>query len=119
MAEERYKNGFTISVYIPPEAPKETVDRLIDEIDKVVHGPLLEDRGQWDPFLHGRAGDVLQVDRDGHDCCPPHVYLSTSCFHNDHNYCKSERGLIGNKTPAVCKFCSAPCVCMCHQEKEM
>lgn len=45
---------------------------------------------------------------------PAHVYLSTSCLHNEHGYCQSERGVTGDKTPAQCKFCAAPCICTCH-----
>lgn len=44
-----------------------------------------------------------------------HRYLSTSCLHGDHKYCQSERGAVGDKTPAQCKFCKAPCVCLCHR----
>lgn len=54
-----------------------------------------------------------------------HVYLSTACLHEQHEsdpmkaealhtYCASERGLCGAKTPAVCKFCDAPCGCPEH-----
>ena len=48
----------------------------------------------------------------------PHEYLSTSCLHGEHGYCQSQTGTNGDtewvKAPAVCKFCSAPCVCPCH-----
>lgn len=43
-----------------------------------------------------------------------HVYLSTSCLHAMHDYCKAKEGQAGPKTPATCKFCAAPCVCQCH-----
>jgi hypothetical protein len=46
-----------------------------------------------------------------------HIYLSTSCFHDQHNYCQAHTGLSGAKTPAVCKWCPAVCVCPCHQEQ--
>lgn len=45
-----------------------------------------------------------------------HVYLSTGCFHGHHDYCQSHTGRDGSKTPAQCKFCSAPCTCGCHQQ---
>lgn len=45
-----------------------------------------------------------------------HVYLSTSCFHGEHDYCKAKAGRVGAKVPATCKFCGAPCICRCHQE---
>lgn len=32
-----------------------------------------------------------------------HIYLSTYCFHGEHDSCR-----------LVCKMCSAPCVCACH-----
>jgi hypothetical protein len=43
-----------------------------------------------------------------------HAYLSTGCFHGDHDYCQSMTGLNGSKRPGECKFCSAPCRCSCH-----
>ena len=52
-----------------------------------------------------------------------HLYLSTGCLHGDvllpdgqtgHAYCQGETGAVGAKTPAVCKFCAAPCQCPCH-----
>jgi hypothetical protein len=53
-----------------------------------------------------------------------HVYLSTGCLHGDtvlpdgrtgHQYCQSHTGHSGEKQPAQCKFCAAPCTCGCHQ----
>jgi hypothetical protein len=111
------KNGFTIGIYLPPEAPTEIVEKVFDRVAELVYGELTADRGAWDPFVVGRAGDLMRIDHDC-ECCPPHVYFSTSCFHGDHNYCQKESGLIGIKTPAVCKFCSAPCVCVCHAQKK-
>jgi hypothetical protein len=55
-------------------------------------------------------------------CTPPvadgtHRYLSTSCLHGQHDYCKATTGRVGPKTPAVCKFCDAPCICtVCHDQ---
>lgn len=46
-----------------------------------------------------------------------HVYLSTGCLHGHHDYCQRERGLAGDKTPAKCKFCGAPCICPCGHGK--
>lgn len=52
-----------------------------------------------------------------------HDYLSTGCLHGDqvlpdgrtgHEYCRSETGGAGLKTPGQCKFCSARCQCPCH-----
>ncbi len=44
----------------------------------------------------------------------PHYYLSTGCLHGEHDYCKSNTGSNGEKVPAQCKFCKAPCTCWCH-----
>jgi hypothetical protein len=46
-----------------------------------------------------------------------HHYLSTGCFHGDHDYCSNIDGRAGLKKPAQCKFCAAPCVCSCHREQ--
>lgn len=54
-----------------------------------------------------------------------HEYLSTGCWHGDevlpdgrtgHEYCRSDTGAAGTKTPAVCKHCQSPCRCDCHEE---
>lgn len=45
-----------------------------------------------------------------------HAYLSTGCLHGEHGYCQAKTGQTGNKKPATCKFCDAPCVCNCHRE---
>lgn len=111
--ELKMDKGFTVAAYFPSSAPPEVVNAFFDRVS--VLATEIEREG-WDPFIFGQAGDPMRVEEDKHhDCCPPHVYFSTSCFHGDHNYCQSERGLLGNKTPAVCKFCEAPCVCKCHR----
>lgn len=46
-----------------------------------------------------------------------HLYISTACQHEHHDYCKRETGAAGQKIPAQCKFCQAPCLCLCHTEK--
>ena len=56
--------------------------------------------------------------RGGRACGTGHVYLSTSCMHGHHDYCKTDVGIAGLKTPAKCKFCPAECVCACHQETQ-
>lgn len=43
-----------------------------------------------------------------------HTYLSTACWHERHDYCNSMVGYQGEKRPAQCKFCSARCICECH-----
>jgi hypothetical protein len=113
----RSEEGYTIAVYLPPQADPQRVQEFKDRISVLAHEGFFANREGWDPFVYGYAGDVLQVNHDC-ECCPPHVYLSTSCFHGDHNYCKRETGLLGTKIPSVCKFCQAPCVCQCHSESE-
>lgn len=49
---------------------------------------------------------------------PGHHYLSTGCLHGEHDYCASMTGHAGDKRPAQCKFCSAPCQCPCHRERQ-
>jgi hypothetical protein len=44
-----------------------------------------------------------------------HYYLSTGCLHGEHDYCQSNTGLCGAKTPSKCKWCAARCVCPCHR----
>jgi len=58
-----------------------------------------------------------------------HVYLSTSCWHARqtadrdeadrlHAFCQGDQRLFGgNKVPAKCKFCPAPCICECHKKR--
>lgn len=43
-----------------------------------------------------------------------HDYLSTACWHNNHDHCKCEAGMTGSKVPGKCKFCEAKCRCACH-----
>ena len=47
-----------------------------------------------------------------------HHYLATSCLHGEHAYCQGRTGKAGAKTPAVCKFCAAPCICPCHRGQQ-
>lgn len=47
-----------------------------------------------------------------------HVYFSTSCYHDNHSYCKNESGAMGTKVPGKCKFCDAKCRCWCHAGPE-
>lgn len=44
----------------------------------------------------------------------PHEYLSTACFHGEHDYCNAMTGYNGRKRPAQCKFCETKCTCSCH-----
>lgn len=47
-----------------------------------------------------------------------HVYLSTGCFHGEHNHCSDMVGTQGEKRPATCKFCEAFCICACHETQD-
>lgn len=52
-----------------------------------------------------------------------HYYLSTACLHQFHDYCAAPVARTDGyatrsgepKTPAVCKFCQARCICPCHR----
>lgn len=47
-----------------------------------------------------------------------HMYLSTSCLHGKHEYCRSAVTETGApKRAAECKFCDARCACACHREE--
>lgn len=46
-----------------------------------------------------------------------HIYLSTSCLHDDHEYCQRTTGHMGLKEPTECKFCNRKCICTCHTEE--
>lgn len=48
-----------------------------------------------------------------------HEYLSTACFHGEHDYCAAMVGYQGAKRPARCKFCDAGCVCTCHGDQRV
>jgi hypothetical protein len=45
-----------------------------------------------------------------------HDYLSTACYHGRHGHCQAKFLFwrLRSKTPARCKFCPAPCTCLCH-----
>lgn len=114
------KDGYTVATYFPPEADWEMVQRFLGRMHTLAEGYFGDRRG-WDPFVVGHAGDVLHVGTDDH------VYLSTGCVHeNDvypdgrtgHEYCESETGVCGQKTPGCCKGCGAPCTCPNHKKKE-
>lgn len=55
----------------------------------------------------------------------PHWYVSTACLHgkvgqfDGHAYCQSNTGSNGQKVPASCKFCEAPCRCRCHRQVQV
>lgn len=99
-----------------------------DEIRAALEAVLAIAERQWQE----RIAEAFQRGwwRGQHQLCPRcgvelaqevaeeerHRYLSTGCLHGDHPYCQGETGSVGVKTPAQCKFCSAPCVCPCHQD---
>lgn len=103
--------GRTVVIYFPPEADEELVDRFAGKVF-VLANDFFPSRDNWDPFVVTQRGDICHVDGD------EHVYLSTSCFHDEHTYCQSNTGQCGQKKPACCKFCQSPCICDCHVESE-
>lgn len=48
-----------------------------------------------------------------------HEYLSTACLHGAHEVCQVDTMRYDGtyKVAAVCKWCTAPCVCDCHQQE--
>lgn len=106
------KNGFTLAVYFPPQADWERVQEFFDRVTALAYEGFFPNREGWDPFVVGYGRDILAVDRRG-----DHVYLSTGCLHGNHGYCQGKDGFVGPKMPAICKFCSAPCSCVCHAQK--
>lgn len=101
------EKGSTLSIFLPPQADWGLRDELLDRMFALAE-EIYADRADWDPAMVATFGDVFHVDSD------EHVYLSTSCFHDQHTYCQSETGACGHKIPGQCKFCAAPCVCPCH-----
>jgi hypothetical protein len=67
--------------------------------------------------IHSKYPSGYEKHRDGTAGQPVHRYLSTGCWHggDGHAYCQSNTGSNGQKTPAQCKFCAAPCRCDCHR----
>lgn len=63
--------------------------------------------------MRTRLAAALQ--RLTHHLAGRHVYLSTGCLHDDHDYCQSMTGLNGAKRPGECKHCAARCICRCHR----
>jgi len=62
-------------------------------------------------FLVDRARELIMME-DGE-----HIYLSTSCLHDEHRHCRSAVNVEGGpKEPGTCKFCPARCICQCHEK---
>lgn len=101
------EKGSTLSIFLPPQADWGLREELMARMCNLAE-EIFKDRVGWDPAMVAMIGDVLQID------CDEHVYLSTSCLHDEHEYCQSETGLLGQKVPASCKFCKADCICPCH-----
>lgn len=55
-----YPSGYTIGVYIPPEASAADLDAIMTRVADAVHDYQYE--GQWDPHVVGHAGDLLYVE---------------------------------------------------------
>lgn len=84
-----------------------------DALDRVRHLADLIDTGA--PWTSNQQTTAARI-REAAASRPAggHLYLSTGCRHGDHAYCQNHTGLSGQKTPATCKFCGAPCICGCH-----
>ena len=83
---------------------------IVDRVRATAHYHLNDSEGDVNPLAAGILADLDQDHGDGH------IYLSTGCRHGNHDYCKAKTGAIGSKAPATCKFCSASCICPCHEE---
>ena len=55
-----HPTGYTIGVYLPPEATEADIDAIMTKVADAVHGHQHE--GPWDPFVVGHAGDWLYID---------------------------------------------------------
>lgn len=86
-------------------------DRAIDAAKQAINT-----LGMWLPPAgrEAAADAVLATLEPSKEQPGAHVYLSTGCLHGEHTYCQSTTGSNGAKSPATCKFCTAPCVCDCH-----
>ncbi len=107
------EHGFSFVVYFPPEADWDKVQSFCDRITTLAYEGFFPTREGWDPFVFGYARDICGVDKGS-----SHVYLSTGCLHGNHSYCQGGDGFCGPKTPAICKFCAAPCICPCHTKRK-
>jgi hypothetical protein len=54
------RDGYTIGVYLPPEATEADIEAIMTKVADAVHG--YEYEGPWDPSVVGHAGDWLYVD---------------------------------------------------------
>ena len=102
----RLDNGDYLIIGKTPRVPRITTRELAE------HGAGIGDDEQAvivpAEVVHAAAADILQHHHGSH------VYLSTGCLHDDHDYCKSMTGLNGAKRPGSCKHCATPCICACH-----
>lgn len=62
-------------------------------------------------LLDYRRLRAAMCDGDGN-----HLYLSTACLHDAHDYCGSRYNAytLEPKKPAECKYCESRCLCTCH-----
>lgn len=69
----------------------------------------------WVAVLKGPAAAAERVRAAVHGPDGTHLYLSTGCLHGDHEHCRCDTATTGApKVPGRCKFCAAPCLCVCH-----
>lgn len=93
------------------------MDRMATLLASGEQMPPAEDHPFWTMWRATARNAILAynvyTERQGHQ------YLSTGCLHGEHGYCQSNTGSQGQKIPAVCKFCRAPCMCSCHLPGEV
>lgn len=56
----RRPTGYTIGVYLPPEATEADEEAIMSLVADAVHGYQYE--GKWEPHVVGHAGDLLYVE---------------------------------------------------------
>lgn len=59
-----HPDGYTIVVYLPPEAPGAKVQETFDRIEDVWATVQGDEGGGWDAFMVGRGGDPMGIDAD-------------------------------------------------------
>lgn len=120
-----------------PSEPEERIQQAVNEVVSRVEDtfPLSLTKEQFVALASVMAWSVIAEIKDDairavhqakgpqRDPAGAHLYRSTACLHRQHAYCAStighnaDSGDSWRKTPASCKFCAAPCDCLCHVDK--
>lgn len=104
MLERARKAERAVNLLADAHRRAEQAEAAIERVESYAHELRYEDAMGLLAALDGPATDPAK-----------HTYLSTGCLHGEHGYCQAHTGLSGAKTPAVCKWCKAPCQCPCHR----